>query len=418
MPGEAGRDAIALGARPRSSPRGDRPARGRGGGFMSEAQLLALTEDIYDAATGATPWAAVGRGLMRLVGAQSASLMAGDIAAGQADLLYHADIPLDAVLAYKAHYRTVDLWTNRAAQTALRASPETRPKVWTSGCMVPDNEFLRSEFYVDFGRRLGLRYVVGTVVPLGAAGLMPIGLHRPEGARPFDAMDAQLLERLLPHLRRALQLRHQLRAAAPCVLPEAAALDALSAAVLVVDAEMHVLVANRAAEAMTGVGSALRLVRASGGKRTIATGADRADHAGLCALVQATASGRSAGGGLRLRDGGGEAALAALVTPLPCRLLGASGGMGRVAGQAMILLRELAPAQEPPRAELLRTLFGLTPAEAEVACALAGGATKGTVAARRGSRVSTVRTQVRSVLEKTGTTTLRELEGLLSRLTA
>ena len=124
---------------------------------MSEAQLLALTEDIYDAATGATPWSAVGQGLMRLVGAQSASLMAGDIAAGQADLLYHDDIPLDAVLAYKAHYRTVDLWTMRAAQAALRAGPEARPKVWTSGCMVPDNEFLRSEFYVDFGRRLGLR---------------------------------------------------------------------------------------------------------------------------------------------------------------------------------------------------------------------------------------------------------------------
>src|SRR3954452_23836032 len=101
MPGEAGRDAIALGARPRSSPRGDRPARGRGGGFMSEAQLLALTEDIYDAATGATPWAAVGRGLMRLVGAQSASLMAGDIAAGPNHPFFYCGTPPDALLASK-----------------------------------------------------------------------------------------------------------------------------------------------------------------------------------------------------------------------------------------------------------------------------------------------------------------------------
>ena len=53
------------------------------GGFMSEGQLLALTEDIYDAATGATPWSTVGQGLMRLVGAQSASVMVGDFTAGQ-----------------------------------------------------------------------------------------------------------------------------------------------------------------------------------------------------------------------------------------------------------------------------------------------------------------------------------------------
>ena len=126
--------------------------------------------------------------------------------------------------------------------------------------------------------------------------------------------------------------------------------------------------------------------------------------------------GFGAGGAVRLRDGDGEATVAALVTPLPCRMLGVSGGMGRVAGQALILLRALAAAREPPKAELLRTLFGLTPAEAEVARALAGGATKGTVAAQRGSRVSTVRTQVRSVLEKTGATNLRELEGVMSRL--
>lgn len=384
---------------------------------MSEAQLLALTEDIYDAATGAMPWSTVGQGLMRLVGAQSASLMVGDLAAGQADLLYHADIPTDAVLAYRAHYRTVDLWTTRAAEAVTRQGM-ARPKVWTSGHMVPDEEFLRSEFYVDFGRRLGLRYVVGTVLPVGAAGLMPIGLHRPEGAKPFGELDAQLLERLLPHLRRAVQLRRQLQPAASCASPEAAALDALSTAVLVVDAEMHVLVANRAAEAMTAGASALRLVRTgtNGSRRTTATAANRADHAGLCALVTAAASGRSAGGAVRLRDGDGEATVAALVTPLPCRMLGASGGMGRVAGQALISLRALAAAREPPKAEMLRTLFGLTPAEAEVTCALAGGATKGTVAAQRGSRVSTVRTQVRSVLEKTGATSLRELEGVLSRL--
>ena len=136
---------------------------------MSE-RLLALTGLIYDAAGGGTSWAAVGKDLERLVNARSASLMAGDFSTGETEILYHAEIPSAAVAAYQQHYRSVDLWTNRAAAAAAHTHPGQAPRVWTSGHLVPDREFLRSEFYGDFGRHLGLRYVVGTVVHLGAAG--------------------------------------------------------------------------------------------------------------------------------------------------------------------------------------------------------------------------------------------------------
>ena len=39
---------------------------------MSASPVLALTEDIYDAAVGGTPWEVVGRCLSRLVRASSA----------------------------------------------------------------------------------------------------------------------------------------------------------------------------------------------------------------------------------------------------------------------------------------------------------------------------------------------------------
>jgi DNA-binding NarL/FixJ family response regulator len=386
---------------------------------MSEGQLLALTEHIYDAAAGTTSWSMVGQGLMRLVGAHSASLMAGDFTVGKAELLYHGDFPMDVVIAYRNYYRKVDLWTNRAAEAVAKHGMNGRLKVWTSGHLVPDSEFLRSEFYTEFGRHLGLRYVVGTVVPLGAAGVMPIGLHRPDGAAPFTEMDTHLLECLLPHLRRALQLRHQLNPAAALGSPGLDALDALAMGILVVDAEAHVILANAAAEIMMASGSAIRCLctgrRAEG--RTTAIALHREDNSALRALVRVTAAGGSSGGAVRLRNGEGNAAIAALVAPLPRRLLNTSGEIaGRVAGQALILLRDLTTHQEPPTAELLRDLFGLTPAEAEVARTLAGGATKGMVAAKRHCKESTVRTQVRSVLEKTGTTNLRDLERLLSRL--
>ncbi len=289
---------------------------------MSEGRVLALTDHIYDAACGGTSWAAVGKSLTGLLRAQSASLMVGDYAAGRAELLYCADIPRDAVVSYHKHYRSVDLWTNRAAAAVARDGPSAQPRVWTSGHLVPDAEFLRSEFYVDFGRRLGLRYVVGTVVPLGAAGMMPLGLHRPDGAAPFTAADQQLLESLVPHLRRALQLRHQFAAAAPALPPGLAALDALAMGVLVVDADSQVLLANAAAEMMAkaDLGLMLRRPRVGGhGDKTVLSACYRADSAALQALVKATASGGS-GGAVRLRSEDGAATLAALIAPLPRRL--------------------------------------------------------------------------------------------------
>src|SRR3712207_5902145 len=178
---------------------------------MSDSQVLALTEEIYDAATGGTPWAAIGRSLSKLVRASNGWLCVTDHQGENASLLYRADYPDKEIAAYQAYYRHVDLCTIRTAQSARHVDPSAPPKARTSGFLVPDAEYVRSEFYTDLGRHVGLRHVVGTVMPLGAAGLMPVCLHRADDEEPFEAVDARLLDQLLPHLRRAMQLRHRLQ---------------------------------------------------------------------------------------------------------------------------------------------------------------------------------------------------------------
>jgi DNA-binding CsgD family transcriptional regulator len=387
---------------------------------MSERQLLAVTEEIYDAAAGGTPWSAVGKSLSQLVGASSGWIVVSDPRAGSADLLYRADFQSDDITAYQTRYRPLDLWTNRVAAAVAREGPQARPKTRISGHLVPDAEYKRSEFYADFGKRLGLRHVIGTVVPLGAAGMLPIGLHRPDGADPFEAADARLLDCLLPHLRRAMQLRHRLSPGASSMPPGLAALDALATAVAVVDADMRLLVANAAAEALAASGTAIRIVlekMGAGPRQKVLTALHHKDQMALRALVRATAAGGAPGGALRLRDGSLTPAIAALVSPLPQRLSDTPGGLsGRVVGQALILLRDLGSASLPPSSELLRKLFGLTHTEAEVACALYGGATKSSVAAKRGLRESTIRTHVNSILRKTGAGNLRDLERILTSI--
>jgi DNA-binding CsgD family transcriptional regulator/PAS domain-containing protein len=387
---------------------------------MSDGQLLALTEEIYDTAAGGTPWAAVGKSLSRLVGASNGWLCVSDHKGDGAELLYRADYPDKEIAAYQTYYRYVDLWTIRTADAVLRADPNAPPKARTSGHLVPDTEYIRSEFYADLGRHVGLRHVVGTVVPLGAAGLMPVCLHRADGEAPFEHADAHLLDRLLPHLRRAMQLRHQLNPGTSSVSPGTAALDALATAVVVVDAELRIVLANAAAEAIAADRLGLQILAqrvGPGPRHRILAALQHEDQRALGALVQATAMGGSPGGGLRVRDASLAPALAVLVSPLPRRLSDGAGGLtGRVPGQALILLRDLRAALRAPDPSLLRRLFMLTPAEAEVACALYGGATKSAVAAMRGLKESTIKSQVDSILLKTGTANLRDLERLLASL--
>jgi DNA-binding CsgD family transcriptional regulator len=345
--------------------------------------------------------------------------MAGDFSTGSAEILYHAEIPPTAVTAYRQHYRSVDLWTNRAAKAVANVYPGQVPKVWTSGHLVPDSEFLRSEFYNDFGRQLGLRYVVGTVVHLGAAGTMPIGIHRPDDAAPFDPEDARLVAAVLPHLKRSLQLRHQLRPRQGITSAAEAALDGLPTAAIIVDADSQVVLVNMAAEAIVAANGAVQLCQSRGsaqGRRLLMTACHAEENSRLLHLIRTAALSGGSGGALRAWNSSRTRAVAVLVSPLPQRLAPRENGPGRTPGRALVLLKDLSAARLPPSARLLRELFGLTATEAEVARALYGGVTKEAVAVARGLRATTIKTQVDAILNKTGATNLRDLERLLGSL--
>jgi DNA-binding CsgD family transcriptional regulator len=244
----------------------------------------------------------------------------------------------------------------------------------------------------------------GETCEAGACGTWQAG-----GATPGWAPGAREAAR-----RRPRPIRHRLGDGASAGV---AALDALPTPVLVLDPERHVVLANLAAERLAGCcGGGLRLERHGDGPeaRMRAGARHRDDTAALASLVRDVAGAGGEGGAVRLRGEGEATALAVLVVPL-LRRCGGEGG-GRVPGRALLLLREIADLPEPPSAGALRGLFGLSRAEAEVARALAGGTTKAAVAAARGLSETTVRSQVRAVLEKTGATNLRDLERLLAGL--
>jgi DNA-binding CsgD family transcriptional regulator len=96
------------------------------------------------------------------------------------------------------------------------------------------------------------------------------------------------------------------------------------------------------------------------------------------------------------------------------RLLAITARLERHAAIALFVVDPRAGAD----AALIAQIFGLTSAEARLASALGSGTTLGQQAAASGVSMSTVRTQLRHVLAKTGTRRQAELARLLACLPA
>ena len=87
-------------------------------------------------------------------------------------------------------------------------------------------------------------------------------------------------------------------------------------------------------------------------------------------------------------------------------------------GQSFALLMMTPVSSErAPSVDLLRSLFDLTPSEARVARAIARGKTLEDIAEDGRVSITTVRTQLRKVLEKTGCARQAEVAALLANVT-
>lgn len=374
---------------------------------MDENSLADAIALAYGAASGGNTWFDFGTSLCRLIGAQRASLRLVD--GTLTNLLGPVD---EADAVYLAHYNRVDPYRSHAAETP----PPTVNTARLGSSIIPISELHRTEYFTDYAARYGQHYMLGGSIGLQTP--LPIGLHRDAAAGAFTDIERRMLENILPHLQRALQLRARLAPRKLITGIGTAALDALPTCVVVVDGTMQVRHLNEAGASLTAPGrSGLTIGRAAGGDMRLSA-RHRDDNDALRRLVVSAASG-GPGGTMRARaqadDASEEATLAVLVSLMPAHQVTAEAGLTR--GLAMIVARELSRPEAIPE-WLLIDLYGLTGAEAAVAAALAGGVRAEDVARDRRVSLDTVRTQVRTVLRKTNAANLRDFERIVALVSA
>ncbi len=377
---------------------------------MTEDEIADLIAACYAAAAGATPWSTVRAEFCRAFRAPFAGLLIGDPHIdGRLVNVFDNDAPLPA---WRMRNPFVE-----ASRRLWAGTSGLRPVVALGPEIVDDRQYVRGQYYADHARQLEMRHEVGTMVAADRTSMTCFGLYRPERAGPFDERDRAALTAVRPHLRRALQLRETLRPALTLALTGLAALDAMSRAAILVDRDLRVVHANAAAERMARQGGGLvlsaRTREGDGIGGTWVSMAGRDADGALRRLVEAVAVLGRPGSALRLPlVSGATGGLIVAVLPLPAALLPSQRASGTADGLAVLLLRDGVSRPAVP-SHVLCELFGLTRAEAEVAVLLGSGASPAQVAQARGVSLGTVRLQVHSIMRRTGTRSLRDLDHML-----
>jgi DNA-binding CsgD family transcriptional regulator len=272
--------------------------------------------------------------------------------------------------------------------------------------IISDHDYVASGIFNDVFRRQKLIHAASACLAREHGVMVTNGVLR-RASGEFSSDHKRIYQAILPHLRRAIGLvarMHDLEAASRRA---AAAADLHPDGLVVVDQNRRIRFCNAAAERA--------LVRGDGlyWRNGVLHGRHSHDDVALARLIREAALQTGLrGGGMRVTRGGEDPDLALIVTPFPPDLLRL---VGAATPQALITITELAP-RPPPESRHIAELFGLSKAEAELAIGLLEGKQVEEIALERHVALSTVRSQLRSILRKTGLHRQGELVQLLGQV--
>ena len=264
-----------------------------------------------------------------------------------------------------------------------------------------DSRFVRRSEIYEFLRAYDIRYAAANKVCATDDAVAVFAIFRGHKHEPFDTTDKRLLNLLSPHLVQAANLATRFEQLRTELAHRDTALDAVHDAVIAVDARFNIVFHNKAAEDLFR--SAAPIQSAHGTLHI--HGLDNAQavrHAVKNAIERGSAS------SLGLHDEHGESAGVCRVLPVADDV-----SIARFAHHRFALLVFTPKAARAIQVATISALFGLTAAEARVAEMLAAGATPRDISDRLGRSITTVRTQMSQIFQKTSTRRQAELIALL-----
>ncbi|MCK1385238.1 helix-turn-helix transcriptional regulator [Bradyrhizobium sp. 21] len=277
-------------------------------------------------------------------------------------------------------------------------NPWMRSSRFPAGRMVHSDDLIglsqlkRTAFYDDVLRPQDLAHGLIVNVVSRPEFQVSLNVERSEKSGPFSERDAAILNSLLPHLRRASELRLRMLDYREAAQAERDALDALSTGIITFDAGQRVLFANSAART--------RAVELS---LQLRAGCDPSGPPAVVNAIRALLAdtvGSGAVGTCRLpRPNGGDIGIT--VTPVQGRAFDHPSHHTTASPVAIALLVDISRNGEAASA-LLAARHGLTAAELRVANTLAQTGGMRAAAAKLGVSANTLKSHTKRIYAKIG----------------
>ena len=362
-----------------------------------------LLTNLYSAPMQPELWDVFLADLSRLCGVSKAALIAHDFKDQEHTIsVPFGDTVRDSVNDYETCYYQFDEWTSRFPKTILPGRIIQGVEIW------PEESFQKSVFYNEFLKRYDVCEMAAVLAGRSAHVFEALSFYRSPCETPFEKEQLAILQTIVPHLQTALAIRRRFLTLESRVSDLETALDQLGTALVLLDAEAKPILANRAARQICDQRDGLDL------SASRLSAHEPSENARLREIIaRAISVGRN-----KSTEHGG-AMLVSRIDKRPLQILAApfiSHGLAAPRGAvAVVFISD--PEQKPAlRSQILRELYGLTQAEARLSLLLLDGGSLAETADVIGVTHETARSQIKSVLHKTGTARQGELIRLLSSL--
>lgn len=357
----------------------------------SARHLSDLIGAIYDCALEPQRWQATLETIRLAINCANASLLLQAMPSGEVLLSVSAAIaPEVRTRMDSSGSEIIEVW---GGQQVVMAQDVNKPHVLS--WLRPQRFWEDHPYFIEVWKPQGIIDLIAIVTARDASAVGSIGFGRHASAGPFTEDDVHLLELLIPHLQRATAISRVLEIATVRADTFRAAMDTMGTGVIIVDAQLRILHGNAAARSILAEADGItnvqgRLTPASPSAREALRSSVRPANASQAGPVREAM-------GIAAHRSGGPAVLHVLpITRDNLRL-----GLTSDAVAAVFISPTTMPRSAS--ADVLATLYDLTPVEAKICALLMSRQTIAQTAASLGVAHGTVKTHLLRIFAKTGT---------------
>jgi DNA-binding CsgD family transcriptional regulator len=366
--------------------------------MVSQQDVSRLIGLVYDSAADPGMWQSTLSTMSEILDARAGHILMIE-PGGRRQNVVTANFNLAEAEKYNAYYNRIDPVAPLLEETPVGRIVSCRDVV--------SRRDLENEFYRDWASPNDVGDAIFVNIERAPEGICSVVLARPWLSRPFATESTVcLLDLLIPHFQRAMQVKRSL-AGTTLEEPAAAELVRTQHGCVLLGIDGRPIYANAIAREMTLEKDGLVLTQCG-------LQASAQDDAPLRQLIRNARPGRAnktrSGGRLTIERGAGRSAVTVQTLPLASHWLSKT-----YPGSTLVLIidsERTAGLYE----RALQELYGLTRSEAALAARIPSSRSLQALADERGLRVSTVRTHLQRVFDKTGTHRQAELVQLIAEL--